>query len=248
MDRTNYNIASVNKAFQLIDLLSQKNGQMGVQDLAKKLDVSPSNITRLLQTMQEAGFVEKSKATNRYILSNKFYVITNNMLSHNDCVQKYLPIAQKVAAKLNATVALNSMYGKNAVMLARAGSIYRSEDFSTGHLRPAYCSSAGKAMLSTFSEAQMSAFWRELEFEQFQNNTIMDASRLQQELEQIRQHGYAVDREERFIGLMSLSFPLTEYAQPYAFTTIMPTSRQRELFSASTIGYVRKSLDEAKQV
>lgn len=246
MDRTNYNIASVAKAFQLIELLSQRNGQLGVQELAKKLDVSPSNITRLLQTMQEAGFVEKSKATNRYILSNKFYVITNNMLSHNDCVQKYFPIAQKVAAKLNATVALNSMYGKSAVMLARAGSIYRSEDFSIGHLRPAYCSSAGKAMLSTFSESQMSAFWRELEFEQFQNNTIMDENRLRQELEQIRQDGYAVDREERFIGLVSLSFALTEFAQPYAFTTIMPASRQKDLFSADTIAYIKKSMDETK--
>ena len=168
------------------------------------------------------------------------------MLSHNDCVQKYFPIAQKVAAKLNATVALNSMYGKNAVMLVRAGSIYRSEDFSTGHLRPAYCSSAGKVMLSTFSELQMSAFWRELEFEQFQSNTIVDERRLQQELGQIRQDGYAVDREERFIGLMSLSFPLTEYAQPYAFTTIMPASRQRELFSTDTIAYIKKSLNEVK--
>ena len=109
MEKADYNIASVTKALQLIDLLSRKNGQLSVQALAEKLDVSPSNVTRLLQTMRDAGFVEKSPKTNRYLLSNKFYVVTSNMLYSNECIQKYLPVAQRVAAKLNATVALNSL-------------------------------------------------------------------------------------------------------------------------------------------
>ena len=143
MEKADYNIVSVTKALQLIDLLSRKNGQLSVQALAEKLDVSPSNVTRLLQTMRDAGFVEKSPKTNRYLLSNKFYVVTSNMLYSNECIQKYLPVAQRVAAKLNATVALNSLYGKNAVMLARAGGFSRTGDFSVGNMSPAYCSSAG---------------------------------------------------------------------------------------------------------
>ena len=246
MEKADYNIASVTKALQLIDLLSRKNGQLSVQALAEKLDVSPSNVTRLLQTMRDAGFVEKSPKTNRYLLSNKFYVVTSNMLYSNECIQKYLPVAQRVAAKLNATVALNSLYRKNAVMLARAGGLYRSEDFSVGNLRPAYCSSAGKVMLSTLSEQQMAAFEEGLEFEQFQSNTIMDAGRLRRELEQIKRDGYAVEREERYIGLVSVSFALPEFAQPYAFTTIIPASRQRELFSNETLSYIRKCLQEAE--
>ena len=230
MEKADYNIVSVTKALQLIDMLSRKNGQLSVQALAEKLDVSPSNVTRLLQTMRDAGFVEKSPKTNRYLLSNKFYVVTSNMLYSNECIPKYLPVAQRVAAKLNATVALNSLYGKNAVMLARAGGF----------------SSAGKVMLSTLSEHQMAVFWEGLEFEQFQSNTIMDAARLQRELEQIKRDGYAVDREERYIGLVSVSFALTEFAQPYAFTTIMPASRQRELFSNETLSYIRKCLQKAE--
>lgn len=131
-------------------------------------------------------------------------------------------------------------------MLARAGGFSRTGDFSVGNMSPAYCSSAGKVMLSTLSEHQMAVFWEGLEFEQFQSNTIMDAARLQRELEQIKRDGYAVDREERYIGLASVSFALTEFAQPYAFTTIMPASRQRELFSNETLSYIRKCLQKAE--
>lgn len=246
MKKTDYNIASVGKALQLIELLSRKNGQLSVQALAEKLDVSPSSVTRLLQTMSDAGFVKKSEKTNRYLLSNKFYVIASNMLYSNECVQKYLPVARRVAEKLNATVALNSMYGKNAVMLARSGSLCGGEDFSVGNLTPAYCSSAGKVMLSTLSEMQLSSYRTGLEFERFQRNTIMEEDRLRRELEQIRRDGFAIDREERYIGLVSVSFALREFAQPYAFTTIMPAGRWAELTADSTIAYIRKNLREAE--
>lgn len=246
MKKTDYNIASVGKALQLIDLLSRKNGQLSVQMLATKLDVSPSNVTRLLQTMEDAGFVKKSGKTKRYLLSNKFYAIASNMLYSNECVQKYLPVAQRVAEKLNATVALNSMYGKNAMMLARAGGLYRMENFSVGDQSPAYCSSAGKVMLSTFSETQLADYWATLEFEQFQPNTIIDGDRLRWELEQIRKNGFATDHEERYTGLVSVSFALREFAQPYAFTTIMPASRWLELTADSIIAYIRKNLQEAE--
>ena len=75
---------------------------------------------------------------------------------------------------------------------------------------------------------------------------LADFLRIQRELEQIKRDGYAVDREERYIGLVSVSFALTEFAQPYAFTTIMPASRQRELFSNETLSYIRKCLQEAE--
>ena len=168
------------------------------------------------------------------------------MLYSNECAQKYLPVARRVAEKLKATVALNSLYGKSAVMLARAGSFCGSEEFNVGNLRPAYCSSAGKAMLSTLSETQLAEYWTGLEFERFQRNTIMEGDRLCREPEQIRKDGFATDHEERYIGLVSVSFALHEFAQPYAFTTIMPASRWAELTADSTIAYIRKNLRDTE--
>lgn len=248
MEKADYNIASVAKAFQLVDLLSRRNGQLSVQDLAKRLNVSPSNVTRLLQTMQDAGYVEKSRKTNRYILGNKFYVITSNMMNSNDFIQKYLPVTHRIAEKLNATVTLNSLYEKNAVMLTRTIGFnnHRSTEFKAGNMTPAYCSSAGKAMLSLFPEHVLESYLQNWELEHFQSNTITNLSKLLAELELIRKNGYAMDREERYAGLISLSFALSEYAQPYAFTVIMPASRQRELFSPETISYIQKCLQEAE--
>lgn len=247
MEKADYNIASVVRALQVMDLLSRKNGQMSVQELAGKLDVSPSNITRLLQTMRDVGFVEKSSKTRRYYLGNKLYVLTSNMLSSNEFVQKYLSAAYRVAAKLNAAVALNALHKKYAVMLAKVGSLYRANDFEVGNLRPAYCSSAGKVMLSVLSQDRLEAYLQDMEFEQFQKNTIQDASAFHREIEKVRQDGYAMDLEERYVGLVSLSFAVTRFDQPYAFTTILQASRRQELFSPETLSYIQKCLREAEQ-
>ena len=217
---------------------------MSVQALAQKLDVSPSNITRLLQTLRDAGYVEKSGISNHYILSNKFYVVANNLLSSNDCVQKYMSTAYRVSEKLSAGVAINSMQGNCSVVLFHVtGHFERIERF-IGNLVPAYCSSSGKAMLSQFSSEALANFVKDLEFERFRENTITDLKQLLQEVELAKKDGYAIDREERYAGVMSFSIPLTAFAQLYAFTVIMPSNRQRELFSSKTIEYVRSCIEK----
>ena len=55
VDRTNYNIASVTKAFQLIDLLSQKNGKAGsisLQHYAAPSDYAGGRLCREKQSHQ----------------------------------------------------------------------------------------------------------------------------------------------------------------------------------------------------
>lgn len=244
MESSDYNINSVAKAFQLVDILSRKNGQMTVQMLAQKLDVSPSNVTRLLQTMQKAGYVEKSPKTNRYILSNKFYVTVCNMLNSNDFISKYEGAAYRVAERLKATVALNSLYRNNSVMLLRitGSGNDRLAGFKAGDMSPAYCSSSGKAMLSLMPREKLKDCIKDWELERFQTNTITDKEKLLEEIEKCRKKGYAEDREERYAGLVSISFAINEFMQPYAFTVIMSAGRSRELFYPKTTEYVAQCL------
>lgn len=246
-NQANYNITSVSKAFQLIDLLAPRNGQMSVQSLAKKLDVSPSNVTRLLQTMQEAGYVEKKNSkSSPYVLSNKFYTVANAMLGSNECVQRYLPLTYKVAERFNAIVNINTLFEGNAIMLTRtAGQYSRTIDFLIGTKTPAYSGSAGKAMLSLLSDQALDVFLKKVDFEQLQRNTITSISQLREEIRKIRERGYATDVEERILGAVSLSFPILDgNARPHAFTVIMPINRKRDLFTPSTIDYIRDKLKE----
>ena len=246
-NQTNYNVSSVSKAFQLIDLLAPQNGQLSVQSMAKKLDVSPSNVTRLLQTMCDAGYVEKknSKAS-PYVLSSKFYLIANAMLNSNECVKKYLPLTYKVAEKFNAVVNLNALYEGKAVMLTTTAFLYnRTIDFMIGTTSPCYSGSAGKAMLSLFNEQILDRMLAAMDFEKLQRNTVNSLAELHEELARIRQSGYAMDREETFLGVVSLSFPILDSnGKPHAFSVIMPANRKKELFAPSTIEYVKEKIDE----
>lgn len=247
--QTGYNITSVSKAFQLIDLLAPRNGQLSVQTMAKKLDISPSSVIRLLQTMQDAGYVEiKKSKSSPYILSNKFYRIANVMLGSNECVQKYLPVTYKVAEKFNAIVNINTLFDGNAIMLTRtAGHYSRTIDFLIGAKTPAYSGSAGKVMLSLLDDRVLDMFLKNTDFEKLQRNTITNNLQLREELQKIKKNGYATDIEERILGVVSISFPILDSnARPHAFTVIMPINRKKELFAPSTIEYIREKLSEVE--
>ena len=70
-----------------------------------------------------------------------------------------------------------------------------------------YCASLGKCLLA-FSENVNLDVYKDAEFTPFTEHTITNYEDLMKELEQVRYQGYAVDAEEREIGLYCLGVPV----------------------------------------
>jgi DNA-binding IclR family transcriptional regulator len=73
---------------------------------------------------------------------------------------------------------------------------------------PAYCSASGKLFLALLQPAKRDLILRDLKFERQTENTILNKSELVGELKEIRQQGYALDREEYLAGLICLAVPI----------------------------------------
>lgn len=244
--KKDYNIASVRKAFQIIDIMASKNGALSVSQLAEIMDVTPSNITRMLQTLCDVGYVEKNTKTNRYFISNKIYILTNTLLTGNEFLQRYRPLAYLIAEKYGVMVNLNTVYRKNAIMLIRVVSHYdRNLDFKIGDSTPAYCSSAGKAILSMYDHRELDDYFLDVDFIKYQPNTYANETEVRQALEKIRHAGYALDNEEYITGTSSISFPIQDKnRQRYAFTIIMQTRNRRSIVNKEVISYIQRKVSE----
>ncbi len=241
-----YTIASVQRAFQIMEVLSFQNGALSVSQLAEYIDVSQSTATRILQTLADCGWVEKSSKTNRYFLSNYSYQFTNRLVQSNAFIQKHVALAHLIAHKYHMIIDFDSLLGKNTVLLYRIAHSYeRKYEFMSGQGIPAYCSSAGKAILSQLPENELSVYFKNLDMIRYQRRTITTEAALREELKKIRKAGYATSHEEYMEGLVSLSFPARDrYAQNYAFTVLTSISNRQLLFSENTIHYIRGKLQE----
>jgi DNA-binding IclR family transcriptional regulator len=77
-----------------------------------------------------------------------------------------------------------------------------------GTILPAYCTGLGKALLAYLPEADVTAWAATQRFTPHTPTTITTVSRLLEELRAIRARGYAVDEQERELGVRCIAAPV----------------------------------------
>ena len=72
----------------------------------------------------------------------------------------------------------------------------------------AYCTGVGKVLLAWQSAAHIEEYLQHEELQPYTKNTITDPLQLRKELQQVREYGYAVDREETVKGIGCIAAPI----------------------------------------
>jgi DNA-binding IclR family transcriptional regulator len=103
---------------------------------------------------------------------------------------------------------------------------------------PMYCTGSGRAWLSALPDAEALALLRASERVAHTRHTLTDEAAILAELGQARQRGYAINREELFLGDMTLGAPVIgSHGRPVAAVHIVaPTSRWTPEEAESRLG------------
>jgi len=78
-----------------------------------------------------------------------------------------------------------------------------------GQVVPTYCTATGKALVAWLEPAARKRTYPE-KWVKFTANTITDAKTFENELEQVRQQGFAAASEEIEIGLIAIAAPIRD--------------------------------------
>jgi DNA-binding IclR family transcriptional regulator len=236
-------IYAVKKTFQLLELMVEHNGTLTVSQISEHLQCSVSSATRFLQTLQDQGYVRKNRQTGHYELNYRLYSLGSKMVSNDPIVEKLRPLAHEVSQRYDISVNINTLLGKNAILLFPVTRFYNKDlDFRIGETAPAYCTSSGKAILSQMSEEELNLYFEGLQLRTFQRNTYTEEG-IREELKAAKKNGYAVCQEEYVSGVFSVSFPLRDlHGHLYAFTLIMPLRKKKDVFQPKVLHDIRSQL------
>ncbi len=249
MKHNEYSISSVEKLFGIVEIMSKKNGDFTITEIAARLNSSISSINRFLQTMEDMGYVNKNEFTKRYYLTNKFLTISNSLIACDKTVNTMLPLARMFANKYDVMVNVNTMQDKDAIMMYRISRYNVKEmDYKIGEPTPAYAVGPGRAMLSLYSPKELDDFLKDIDLIKYQRNTIADKNRLRTNLEDVKKKGYAASFEEFRIGIFSLSFPVkTRGGCYYCITLITPITEYKKVYNKQVIDEIKKVMEEKKE-
>ena len=200
---------TVTKLCRVMEQL-QGHESFGITDLARRTDLLPSDVHRLLASLRIRGYIEQDPETRRYRLG--FSLLRLAAFHRDELCQKAHPVLARLARRIGATtrLALLDQRDLKVFLVDRvAGPIDLVHEDHVGRSEPLHCTALGKAAIANLSDDIVFSALEKTGLPRRTHRTITDEFTLKQQLEGVRRLGYAIDFEEAVRGICCLAVPLT---------------------------------------
>ncbi|MCZ2111852.1 MAG: IclR family transcriptional regulator [Dehalococcoidia bacterium] len=219
---------SLEKGLAVLCSFGAQRRSMTLADVAACTGISKSSAQRMVFTLEQLGFLSKHPQTRRYRLTPRAMCIGSNYLAAHPLVDLANPYLSELTNATAETSCLTEADGVEMVYIAR----FISSQFVPVHMPigsriPMYCTASGRAWLSALPDEEARRLLHASERVAHTRHTLTDEVLILAELDRARECGYAVNREELFLGDMTLGAPvLGSDGRPVAAVHIVaPTSR-----------------------
>jgi DNA-binding IclR family transcriptional regulator len=230
MDKRDYLLHSVKSAMRILRLFSTEEPELGVSEMASRIELSKSSTHRLILTLLKEGYLEKNEINRKYLLGLSLLgltgIITNTMEIHKES----LPILEYLVEQLGETVHINVLEENDVVYIHKVECKHPVRLLSDiGKKNPAYCSSAGKVILAYQSKEMINRVLQS-ELSPYGPNTITESEKLRENLINIKLLGYSVAIEELHEGVVSIAVPVRDYTEEViaAISVVGPIQRMHD--------------------
>ena len=223
-------VQSVERAFELMELIGRAGGECSLTELSAESPLPPPTIHRLLRTLVGIGYVRQ--------LPNRRYALGPRLIRLGEVANRQLgavagPVLQSLVDELAATASLAVLDGDMV--------IYTGQVLSSNHGRTSnevgkrvglHTAGVGKAVLGELDDARILKLVTQSGLPAPTGNSASTLSAVFANVERVRADGYAIDDEEFEIGVRSVAMAVPGAPTPMAIgISGAPTQVSRDLIA-----------------
>jgi IclR family transcriptional regulator, KDG regulon repressor len=224
-------LSSVRNAARVLKEFSRTDRELGVTQLARRLDLAVSTVHRLLATLCDEGLLERGQASGTYRLGLKMYELGVTVFPNLDLHDAARPVLASLRQSTGETVQMGVLDHLEVVYIERLESPQTLRMFNqTGHRLPAHATSTGKVLLAYLPPEVLRQRLLDWQPTRLTPHTIVDQRALLEELRRVAERGWAQNLEEGAPGAASVAAPVRdEDGQVIAALSVVgPISRARQ--------------------
>lgn len=226
-NNTRRTVKTADTVFEIIEALQELDGST-ITELATELDLAKSTVHTYLATLERKEYVIQEE--NRYYLSLKFLDHGMYSMRNNEVVSAARPILEQTANETGEVVWLIVEEHGRAVYLDRAKGEKAVQ--TSGHRGLRTCLhflAAGKCILANLSNEVVESIIDQHGLPAQTSNTITERKTLFEELQRVRDQGYAYNNAEEVSGVRAIGAPISQNGTIYAGVSIAgPTARLQD--------------------
>lgn len=235
MERAKNPIKAVENTTTILDKVAELEGA-GVTELADQLDITKGTVHNHLSTLEENELVVRDG--DEFRLGLRFFELGEQIKAQHQIYEVAMPEVDKLAEETGELGnILVEEHGRGIYLYRAKGENALSLDTGVGSRVYLHQTGLGKAILAHLPEERVESIIDEHGLEPSTEHTVTTREELYESLEQIREQGYAVDREERAEGIRCVAAPVitNDDVVRGAVSVAGPASRMHGEYLESTV-------------
>ena len=208
-------IQSIERAFSILQIVSDHPNGIRVSALAEKADLHISTVSRILTTLEQVQAVQRPSSSGEVRLGGGLISMVSKAPWSERLVTVAKPFLERLAQRTGEAAGLNVSDDEKCRVLVQVPGDYNVQirDWSGEHF-PLHVASGGKLYLAHVSPAKLTQLLQR-PLVPFTPATITDPQQLRQHIVQVRRQGYAWTSDELEEGLTTVAAPIYEHNRQF---------------------------------
>jgi IclR family transcriptional regulator, KDG regulon repressor len=231
MSNPDGSVQSIERGFQILELLRLQGRAIGVSEMANILGLSTTTVHRLLKTLKSCRAVQQDPQTHLYDLNDHLLLYGKAVLNRFNFLGSVHPILGELSKRVGETVFMGILDDQfDLIYIDQVDTLDHPLRMTPqiGLRQPAHSTSLGKVLLANLQGEKLANFLSRESYPKKTEFTITTAQELSKELEKVRQVGFALDQEEMENGICCVAAPIhNSHGTIAAISVSGPSSRMR---------------------
>ena len=206
------NVQSIQRAFDILEVLATERDGMGVTQLGEKLDLHKSTVHRLLNTMMSLGYIDKKPITGVYCLGMKFVELASLYLGSVELKAEANYYIREYIDRIGLPIQMAILSDGEALYIEKVEQSNSIRIYAEiGRRVPIHCSSVGKALVFDYSDEEIAEMYKDRPMEKFTEHTMTNIADLIADINLARERGWSYNRGEFEADVKSVAAPIYDY-------------------------------------
>jgi DNA-binding IclR family transcriptional regulator len=205
---------TITKVCRVLDAFRDRPS-LGVTELAQETALLPSDVHRILNSLETYGYIEQDPHSKKYHLGLHVLKLGHTVLKRLELREIGRPLLRRLSEEIEATV-------NTAILDTRELEIIFVEQVDSpsewqlksriGSRAAPHCTALGKVLTAFTDRVTARRVLKRNGVPKCTEHTIVGADELEREFEWVREQGYAVDREEAVEGTCCIAAPVRDHS------------------------------------
>lgn len=206
-------IKILNKTFKIIDLFSVEEPAWTLTEIVEKTKLPKTTAHRIINVLRNKNFLSQDPGSDRYRLGSLAIQIGRHAIAQIDVRRIALPLMANIARETKETTVL-MMLGPSRESVICAEQINNSSSLKMmmdmGLNIPLHAGGSGKCVLAAMQDNEVQHYLSK-PLAKLARNTVTDRVLIEEELQRIKQRGYAVSNDEICDGSAGIATAFYDY-------------------------------------